>query len=142
MVLAAPNPGGPRLTVLSVEDDMLVAMGTNGTLEDLGHDVVEAHSGAQALTLLAERPDIDLLITDQGMPGMTGVALAEAARALRPNLPVILVTGYLQKPDDRGLNMPWLQKPFRAAELAEAIRAALDAGASQPDGGRGSIAEL
>lgn len=117
-----------RLKVLSVEDDVLVAMGTTGTLEDLGHEVVEAASGEEALAMLDRHPDIDLVITDHGMVRMTGVELAAAVRILRPSLPVILVTGYLERPDDGLLRLIVLQKPFRAAELAEAIRLALSDG--------------
>ena len=114
-----------KLVVLSVEDDVLVAMGTSGTLEDLGHEVIEASSGAQALGILAARADIGLVITDHGMPGMSGVALAQAIRARWPKLPIVLVTGYLESPPDFGLALPCLQKPFRAAELAEAIAQAM-----------------
>jgi len=119
------GPVGRRLVILSVEDDALVAMGTNGTLEDLGHEVIETTSGAHALRSMAERTDIDLMITDQGMPGMTGIELARAARRLRAGLPVILVTGYMQTPDDEGLNLVVLDKPFRMAELKAAIERAL-----------------
>lgn len=120
---ALPADGGsaPRWTILSVEDDLLVAMGTSGTLEELGHAVIEASSGARALEILRERPDIDILMTDQGMPGMSGIELAKAARQLRPDMPIILVTGYLQPPDDGGLNLFVLQKPFRSDGLAAAL---------------------
>jgi CheY-like chemotaxis protein len=124
-MIAGTPPTRRKLVVLSVEDDVLVAMGTGGTLEDLGHEVIEASSGAQALAILAERSDIGLVITDHGMPGMSGVALAQAIRARWPRLPIVLVTGYLESPPDFGLQLPCLQKPFRAAELAEAISQAM-----------------
>jgi CheY-like chemotaxis protein len=93
-------------------------------LEDLGHDPVEALSGVEALEVLRAREDVDLLITDQAMPEMTGVELAEAAQALRPALPVILATGYANLPDGIHSALPRLQKPFAQGELAAAIRSA------------------
>lgn len=117
---AEPGQSAP-LVVLSVEDDPLVAMGTNGTLEELGHVVIEASSGSHALAMLQSRQDVDLIVTDQGMPGMTGIEFASAARRLRPDLPIILVTGYFQMPHDDGMRLIVLQKPFRMENLADAI---------------------
>ncbi len=70
------GPGGVRrkLRILSVEDDILVAMGTTGMLEDLGHSVIEASSGEQALALLDRGIEVDMLITDQGMQGISGIS--------------------------------------------------------------------
>ena len=68
-------------------------------LEDLGHTVFSATSGAEALRLLKEKSDIDLLITDQAMPGMTGSELAAAVRSQWPDLPIIIATGYAELPE-------------------------------------------
>jgi len=67
-------------------------MSTVGMLEDLGHEVLEAHSGDRALEILRDRRTIDLLVTDYSMPRMNGVQLAAAAREIRPDLPVLLAT--------------------------------------------------
>ncbi|HVG48229.1 MAG TPA: PAS domain S-box protein, partial [Rubellimicrobium sp.] len=91
-VSAEDEAGETPLTVLAVDDDELVLMNTVTMLEDLGYRVLEAHSGAEALQRLSENY-VDLLITDQGMPRMTGTELAVAARQTHPGLPVILATG-------------------------------------------------
>jgi PAS domain S-box-containing protein len=120
---ASHVPGGTvRRKVLAVDDDNLVLMNTSAMLEDLGHIVVEAQSGAQALQLLSSDPDIDLLVTDQAMPNMTGLQLVATARALRPGLQVILATGYAELPvGAAGPALERLAKPFTQAELAEVV---------------------
>jgi CheY-like chemotaxis protein len=83
-----------KLVVLAVDDDNLVLMNTVTMLEDLGHTVFGATSATQALDILRRERHIDLLLTDQAMPRMTGLELVAAARAEWPNLPVILASGY------------------------------------------------
>jgi PAS domain S-box-containing protein len=110
-------------TVLVVDDDALVRTGTAAMLEDLGHCAIEASSGANALELLKTVHEIDLVLTDQAMPGMTGMELARCIRRSQPALPIILASGYSElpegEPDDRSI--PRLSKPFRQQELAAAI---------------------
>ena len=120
------------LTVLAVDDDALVLMGTVAMLEDLGHRVIEAASGEQALGALRGGEPIDLVITDLGMPGMTGAQLASAIRAERPQLPILLATGYADRGGDSddgdGPNLsplPRIGKPFLIDDLARAIAACL-----------------
>jgi len=108
------------LRVLAVDDDSLVLLNTVAMLEELGHEVFEAHSGAEALQLL-ERQTIDLLITDQGMPRMTGADLAEKVRERWPDLPILLATGYAELSDRRSRNLPRLAKPFGQQDLISAI---------------------
>jgi signal transduction histidine kinase len=108
------------LTLLVVDDDMLVLMGTVGMLEDLGHTVVQATTGKAALAVLRSGEPIDVLITDQAMPGMTGTELIKAARAERPGLPVILATGYAE-PAGIEAGIPILKKPYLPRALASAI---------------------
>ena len=110
----------PPLTILAVDDDALVLMNTEAILEDLGHRVLVAHRGRQALEILAQSPEIDLLVTDQSMPGMTGLELAAAARRERPDLPILIATGYGDLPALMP-SMARLGKPFLQADLAEAI---------------------
>jgi PAS domain S-box-containing protein len=110
-----------HLTILAVDDDDLVLMNTSAMLEDLGHVVLEAHSGAQALQLLKRESAIDLVVTDQAMPNMTGLQLAEIAHGLRPELAVILATGYAELPPGADPSLGRLAKPFTQAELAEAV---------------------
>jgi CheY-like chemotaxis protein len=111
--------------ILLVDDDPLIATSTHYLLEDLGLDVIETHSGAAALDILRNGEPIDLLLTDYSMPRMTGIELAEAARLLRPGLPVILATGYAELPDGTGAGIPRLRKPYRQADLIAELGKAL-----------------
>lgn len=111
--------------ILVVDDDLLVGMGTAAMLEDLGHIALEATSGADALRLLEARHDIDLVITDHGMPYMSGLELAHAARKLRPALPIILATGYAEPLTSGVPGLLQLFKPFRQDELAKTVAAVL-----------------
>ncbi|WP_077146337.1 PAS domain-containing protein [Sphingopyxis sp. KK2] len=120
---SAASPSGRRHVVLAVDDDAIILMNTAALLEDLGHEVLEAASGDEALELLEARPDIDLLITDQAMPGMTGSELIAAVQAGRPDLPVILATGYGETPATNGLDIQRLGKPYGQSDLRMAIEA-------------------
>jgi len=117
---AAQVAPAKALRVLAVDDDSLVLFNTSAMLEDLGHSVLEATSGAEALVIL-RREGVDLVITDQAMPRMTGVQLLETLRAEWPGLPVILATGYAELPGGAGEGLPRLNKPFSEQELARAI---------------------
>ncbi|GAU86682.1 response regulator [Bosea sp. BIWAKO-01] len=113
-------------TILVVDDDALVSMGTAAMLEDLGHTAIEVMSGAKALEVLASNPQIELIITDHAMPGMTGAELARRVRSSQPTFPIILASGYAELPDDEGLaNLHRLGKPFAQAQLAAAIEHAM-----------------
>jgi PAS domain S-box-containing protein len=118
---AEPRMMDRRLTALVVDDDALVGMGTAAMLEDMGHDVIEAASGMAALARLAEHPEIDVVVTDHSMPGMTGLQLADEIRRLRPNLPIVLATGYAELPYGQISDLPRLAKPFRQEELGQII---------------------
>ena len=117
---AAESARARALTVLAVDDDALVLFNTTAMLEDLGHTVIEARSGKEALDVLRSRK-IDMVVTDQAMPQMTGAQLAEAIQAEWPKLPVILATGYAELPGGQGKNLPKLSKPFDERALASAI---------------------
>ena len=112
-------------TLLLVDDDFLINLSTKALLEDLGHTVFDANSGARALEVLKKESSIELMITDYAMPGMTGVQLAEAARALRPGLPILLATGYAELPAGKAFDLPRLSKPYLQSQLAEQIAALL-----------------
>lgn len=98
-----------RKVVLVVDDEPMVRMLAVDLFEELGCEVVEASSGLEALARLDERPDVSLMFTDCRMPGMSGPELAESAAQRRPDLKIVLVTGYhnMQVP---GWPMVW--KPF------------------------------
>jgi PAS domain S-box-containing protein len=117
---ASPQLDRPA-RILAVDDDALILMSTVDMLEDLGHSVISAHSGAKALELMREGAQIDLLITDFSMPGMSGSELARSARALRPDLPILLATGYAELPDNSDNSLPRLSKPYQQDQLAAEI---------------------
>jgi signal transduction histidine kinase len=110
-----------RLTLLFVDDDFLISLSTAALLEDLGHDVIKASSGAAALDVVKSGKPIDLLITDYAMPGMTGLQLAEAVRELKPDLPILLATGYADLPARPKVELPRLSKPYQQKQLADQI---------------------
>jgi CheY-like chemotaxis protein len=122
-----PAPGAASLAVLLVEDDPLIAMATAAMLKKLGHQTREARNGAQALSLIEAGTPFDLMITDYSMPRMTGMQLAEAVRKLRPDLPIVLATGYAELPADATLELPRLDKPYMIRDLARAIEAVMPA---------------
>ncbi|MEA3023162.1 MAG: hypothetical protein QOK01_2014 [Alphaproteobacteria bacterium] len=109
------------LVVLAVDDDDLVLMNTVAMLEDLGHRAIGASSGAAALEILRQDNTIDVVITDQVMPQMTGLQLAKEIRAEWPKLPVILATGFAETPASAHGYLR-LSKPFTQAELAEQLK--------------------
>jgi CheY-like chemotaxis protein/anti-sigma regulatory factor (Ser/Thr protein kinase) len=111
----------PPSTILVVDDDVLIAMSTVDMLEDLGHTVIEANSGAKALEILQRDGPIDLILTDYAMPGMTGLELAHAARKLRPGLPILLATGYAELSEASNLDFPRLGKPYQQHQLASHV---------------------
>ena len=127
----APHPEAPaaapasgQLVILAVDDDNLVLTNTVAMLDDLGHEVMQASSGREALAVLESLPEIDLLITDEIMPGMTGTELARAVSQRRPGLPIIITSGYadLGQPNERlQIGLPRLSKPFTQVELSEMI---------------------
>ena len=120
-IAEAPRP----LTVLAVDDDALVLMNTTALLEDLGHTVIEAGSGREALAILERGDDIDLLITDHAMPQMTGAQLIAEVGERWPSLPVILATGYADLPPGARSGVLRLNKPFWQADLEKAVCAAI-----------------
>ncbi|WDH32531.1 hybrid sensor histidine kinase/response regulator [Pseudomonas chlororaphis] len=123
--LPAPDSQQQPLCVLVVDDDSLVLTSTTLLLEDLGHQVLCAMSGAQALQRFAEYPAIDLMITDLAMPVMDGGQLASAVRELRPDLPIILASGYAQRLEGLAAALPRVPKPYTQLQLIEALAQAV-----------------
>jgi PAS domain S-box-containing protein len=115
-----PVPHGVS-AVLVVDDDPLVLTSTAAMLEDLGYAAAEASSGMQALEMLESGRSFDVVLTDQAMPGMTGVQLAAAIKARWPSLPVVLGTGYAELPEGADPDLPRLGKPFSRDSLERAV---------------------
>jgi signal transduction histidine kinase len=110
-----------QLRVLMVDDDVLIAMSSVDMLEDLGHVVTDAYSGAAALALLEAGHEFDLMITDFSMPGMNGAELGRAARKIRPELPILVASGYAELPSGSEIDLPRLGKPYSQSQLATEI---------------------
>lgn len=117
----AAEPLGRVLIVLAVDDDDLVLENTAAMLEDLGHTAVVASSAREALETL-EKNAVQVVLTDQVMPGMTGLQLAREIKARRPDLPVALATGYSESLPDADEEIPRLAKPYSQADLAHLLR--------------------
>jgi CheY-like chemotaxis protein len=129
------HPRGSE-TILVVEDDSLVRDYVVNALTALGYGVIAASDGPAALGELEKGARVDLLLTDIVMPGgMSGVDLADEARRRRPSLKVLFTSGYPQGALARRAQpvvpSPSLGKPYRKAELARIIRAALEAPPAQ-----------
>lgn len=118
----------PSLSILIVDDDAIVLLSTSAMLEDLGFSVFEAQSGIQALEILDREAHIDLVITDQAMPHMTGMQLIDAIEARGLTVPVLLASGYTDQLDQttsKTNNLPRLSKPFNQDALERAVLNAL-----------------
>ncbi|MGI4877237.1 MAG: PAS domain-containing protein [Janthinobacterium lividum] len=111
---------------LLVDDEELVRASTADMLSELGYDVVEAASGEEALKVL-DQWSVDLLVTDHLMPGMSGTALAQTVRRRRPDMPVLVITGYADA-DGIAADLPRLTKPFRSADLSATLDGLSSAG--------------
>jgi signal transduction histidine kinase/CheY-like chemotaxis protein len=124
-----PAPGRGE-TILVVEDEVLVLMLWTETLAGQGYRILEAAEPRTAIGILDSDARIDLLVTDVGLPGMTGRELAEVARAGRPDLKVLFLTGYAQhaafERDALGPRTRMLTKPVALDRLLSTVRSLLD----------------
>lgn len=114
--------------ILLVDDDHSVREVTAQMLEDLGFTVIAADSGDDALQLLTQGAEVDLLLADFAMPGMNGGELARAVRVRHPELPVVFVTGYAELCELGLEGYSIIQKPFREEQLANKLHLALSEG--------------
>lgn len=113
------------LKVLLIEDDLAMRTGIEGNLELDGHSV-EAHASVEALGPITRLTDIDLLITDHQLPGENGLEFADRFHALRPEVPIVLITAYFSRDLEarvggRGF-VRLLRKPFVYEEFHELIQ--------------------
>ena len=114
-------------TALLVDDEDLVRMSTADMLMDIGYDVIEVPSAEEALRLISGGLRPDLLVTDHLMPGMSGGELARSLRLQRPELPVLIVSGYADAAGfEPGVHR--LAKPFRSSELAASLSTLISEG--------------
>ena len=124
-----PANDGP--SILFVDDEAIVARMGKRTLSQLGYTVTMMTNSKEALLTFAEDPvRFDIVITDQTMPGLTGVSLAREMLAIRPDLPIILTTGYNEEVDERcsraaGIKR-YVRKPIEIRVLAQIIEQLLE----------------
>jgi len=128
--LETPLPLG-RENILFVDDEEALVEIGRGILERLGYRVVAKTSGLEALEVFKTKPDgFDLVITDQTMPKLSGFELAAELKKIRPDLPVILCTGYSDQVSPERLETAGIEelimKPIPVRELAETVRRLLD----------------
>jgi len=126
----AETPRGQGEVILIVEDDATVRSIISDALKDLGYNVLLAADARPAITLLQSDHPIDLLVSDVVLPHVNGRKLAEMARALRPNLKVLFVSGYAENATFRGdfldPGMDMLTKPFALDALGAKVHAMID----------------
>jgi signal transduction histidine kinase/ActR/RegA family two-component response regulator len=140
----AAETGGRERILLVDDEEQIVAM-EKQMLEKLGYQVTACASSSEAWTVFSTRPDqFDLMITDMTMPHMAGDRLSEKILDIRPNLPVILCTGYSDMIDgDKAVALgirKFVMKPVEKNELARAIRSALEPGRTEPSQSAPAIA--
>ena len=125
-------PGGSE-RIIFVDDEEALAMLGNNLLSKLGYEVSSFTNSSDALQAFREAPDnYDLIITDMTMPVMTGVELARKVKQVKPDIPIIICTGFSENLDKQRANemgiCAYLTKPVLQKDLAHTIRKALDSG--------------
>ena len=131
--MAPPPLAEASATVLVVDDEPTVRMLVSEVLRELGYETIEAETGPAGLMVIRSGARVDLLVTDVGLPGgMNGRQVADAARALRPGLKVLFITGYADNAAvgnghlERGMQV--MTKPFTMVALASKVTAMLTEG--------------
>src|SRR5690606_37520574 len=114
-----PQADTGKLTVLLVEDEALIRINTCDVLEDMGHRVIEAGTAAEALKAMTDQ-QIDILVTDVGLPDMRGGELARKVRQIKPAVGVIFATGDSELPEGADADAVLLMKPYSDEALHNA----------------------
>jgi CheY-like chemotaxis protein len=110
------------MKILVVEDDLDTRDLLSELLEIHGHEIATAGESQEALSVLSKQPDIDLLITDVSLPGMSGIELASAAKSLQPQIGILVCSGYgEQQFDSLPFAVEWVQKPIEMESFIAAV---------------------
>jgi CheY-like chemotaxis protein len=114
---------GTVQTVLLIEDEPLVRMGTSAMLEDSGYAVLEAANADEAHGILADHPEISIVVTDVQMPGsMDGLAFAALVRRDYAHIPVLVASGRAQRVDAQQHGAAsYISKPYTAQAISQAL---------------------
>jgi CheY-like chemotaxis protein len=125
-IVAQDAKEGHRMRLLLAEDERAVRFVMAEALRDAGFQIMAATDGQRALDLLISLKGIDVLVTDYNMPGADGVEVAQLARSLHPEMPVVFVTGRPDLLAERPIHPPcfYLTKPFSMAQLVATVRQA------------------
>ena len=123
---AASVPAAAAKTVLLVEDDECIRINTAELLRDLGYHVIEAQDAAQALQALRDLR-VDVLMTDLGLPGMSGEELARRAREVASDIGVVFATGH-DHFASRLADCVVLVKPYASSDIEQALRSVTERG--------------
>ena len=118
------QPAINPITILVVEDEVLIRMSAVSTLEDAGYTVLEAQNSAEALEILIRHPEVTIMLTDVRMPGlMDGLALVAQVYIDHPAIRSIVVSGHTSamQASDAGA-MGFLPKPYMAHTMVQAVR--------------------
>jgi CheY-like chemotaxis protein len=106
--------------VLVVEDVPQIRATAVQRFQELGCEVFDTYNGQSALKILEAHPEIQVLFADIRMPGMSGPELAEVAQRLRPDLRIVLTSGYVSR-DDVPAGIPFVPKPWCTGDLADVV---------------------
>jgi len=128
-------PSSALICVLLVEDDQVLRAVSADTLSDLGYRTIRAANGIQALAALEREPNIKVLMTDIGLPGMDGQQLAAETRRRWPGIGILFVTGYDEMLTDAHLvregGFEYLAKPYGYEDLAKVLKRLLGWGINE-----------
>ena len=135
--LSEPEPEGEpdRLTVLVVEDEILLRMAAAGALREQGFVVAEAANAEEALAILQSDMNVDVVFSDVNMPGsMDGICLARIIRAEYPEIKVVVTSGHVQSAGAAGDVAGFVSKPYNLLTLAAQIETLCEVEDAKPSG--------
>lgn len=124
---ASNNSGAGKKRALIVDDEPDTLRAAVSLFEEMGYEVLEANSGAEALKILKQIPNVSVLFTDVIMPGMNGIELGREARRLAPDVCILLASGHPRDAsrhsnDEAEGDFPLVRKPYRMVEIAKQLR--------------------
>lgn len=135
-VVTPPVRSGKGELVLVIDDELAILDVTSATLESFGYRVLTASDGSEGIALYAQNPDVAVVVTDMLMPVLDGPTTIRALRKLNPNLRVVGMSGYTSQRMSGPIPDLMLQKPFRAADLLNAIHSVLSRSSEEVVPGR------